>query len=753
MVVKKLEVREGRVVYDASSQYHADATSLVLSKVGMVVSGLSVRHAKNCFVRGEVSSRNQTGKFEVAGQLDALPLFEGPWKGKCRVRLIGCPLSALRFVQSWTGFRLPFSRGNITMAVNLTGSPGRFQVNGTVQVSRAVLSWKKAFPREVPLDNSWVEFALDRVGERIQLDVSHARLPGLSIAGEARLDGISGNDASLTIALRNTDIDLEKSFPLIPLNLLKKEERDRLERAGLRGRMRITGGAWTGKIADLARGPSLRGTVALEAVLEKVSGFVPGLALLVENATGTVQMNSEKMLFRGISLTVGSSPIVLNGFITNLKKTPTMDVFVSMEAQAQDLYPLLSGKSFAGSLGPWLQSLIDPSGGVSVTLDLKGNPNRPRMKGRIALKDFRCGIHGFPLAIKGVNGSLRFRPTGISVSEMHGIIGTSPAEVKGGVSSGAIDLHGSMRLTPADFRKLCKLPQHWNMARDTPISVDVSGTVSKVDFSTTVDLSRTVLNFGSLLKKKAGAPLKIEASGSVHGEGLVVEEGYLIFGRHRIAVLAKMDADRNALISLNLPPKGVLTRDLIPFVHPSLELQPGGRVEGDATLRLGRFDKPMVDANLKITHVSMRLPGFHKRTAGIVAAIRQKGKNFRLTVERAQHGSSVFSGVLAVTGLSHPKVDVELAFSFLDVSDFLAPPGYVSDMTWGEWIRSNAAIRFLDRSSGKGFVEVLKGKWGLRTFSDFKARIEGEKGLIKARSWEMHTAEGILKERPCLTSK
>lgn len=743
--VAKWEVTDGRLIYSESSRDSADNSGLVLSRVGILVTGLSVHRAKNCIVRGEVSSGHQTGLFEAAGTLDSIPLYGRRWKGRCRLRLTGCPLSSLRFAQPWIGYRLPFSHGSATLALNVTGSSRRYKVDGSVNASHVVLSWEQVFLRNVLLENAWAEFVFNRSGDRMQMEVSQARLPGLNVAGEARLDRISGDDPTLTIALRNADIDLEKSFPLIPMNLLKPEEREQLERAGLKGHVRITGGVWTGKTSDLVNGPSLRGTVALAADLERVSGFVPGLGLPVENATGTVHVNSENMLFRGISLTIGSSPIVLNGSITNLKKTPIVDVFVSMEAQAQDLYPLLTSKAFEGSLTPWLGPMVDPAGGVSVTLDLKGNLNRPKMKGRIALKGFECGIRGFPLSVKDVTGALRFRPTGISVSELQGIVGTSPVVIKGGVTSGAIDLNGRMKLSPADCKKLCRLPANWSVSRRIPISLDVSGTVSEVDLSAAVDLTRTGLKFGSILKKNVGTRLKLQASGTANPEGVVVEEAYLIFAKNRIAATAKIPGEGNAEISLNLPPKGIPTRELIPLLHPSLELQPGGRVEGDATIRLGRSLTPSVDMNLQLTHVSLRLPGFYKRTTGMVAAIRQKGKSFRLALERAKHGSSVLSGALAITGLDNPKVDVELAFSFLDTSDFTAPAGYVSDVTWGDWIRTNPAIRFLARSSGQGFISAAKGKTGLRTFSDFKAKIEGKGGLLKARSWQMRIAAGIVR--------
>ncbi len=742
--IKNLEVTEGRIVGTAGGE-STRSSSIVLSRFRMNVKDLTVRGAGSFSAQGKLSADDRTGLIEVSGALEATPTVHWGWKGQCRLRLTGCPLTSLRVLSPWRGYELPFADGIVNLALNIKGETERFKVRGGIELSRVVLSRERVFGKQVPVEYALAEFGLDRVGNSIQIDLPKARLPGLSISGEARLARIFSQDTTLTVALRNADIDLKKIFPLVPLNILEREERNRLVRAGLKGHVRVTGGAWTGKISELVRKPSLRGTVALEAVLDGVSGFVPGLGLPVDNANGMVHMSSDTMLFKGISLTIGSSPIVLNGAIANLKATPTADLFISMKAQAQDLYPLLTSNAFAGSLKPWLSPVIDPKGGVSVTLDLKGNLSRPSMKGRITLEGFQCGFSGFPLALNDFNGSMRFRRTGIMVSEMEGLIGDSPTVLKGSVTSGNADLTCDVKLAPTDAKKLCRLPNGWAVTRDIPISFGIKGKIPHIDFSIGIDLKRTGLTLGSFITKKSGTPLRIEASGTANPSGILVEEASLILPGNRIAAGAKIDSEGRTRITVNLPPKGIPTQALIPFTHSSLELQPGGRVEGDATIWIGKSGKPELDAGLQFTHVSFRIPGFHKRTVGMVATVRQKGNAFHLTIDRARNGSSVYSGTLAINNWTRPKVDVSLIFSFLDTTDFTAPPGYVSDVTWGEWIQANPAIRFLAQSSGKGFVKVLKGKTTLRTFANFLAKIDGKDGLLKVTSWQVNIADGIIR--------
>jgi hypothetical protein len=66
-------------------------------------------------------------------------------------------------------------------------------------------------------------------------------------------------------------------------------------------------------------------------------------------------------------------------------------------------------------------------------------------------------------------------------------------------------------------------------------------------------------------------------------------------------------------------------------------------------------------------------------------------------------------------------------------------------MTWGEWLKSNRFIRFLARSKGTGTFKIAKGKTATRVFSEFRASLEAGGGIIKASSWAMYFAEGLLR--------
>ena len=362
------------------------------------------------------------------------------------------------------------------------------------------------------------------------------------------------------------------------------------------------------------------------------------------------------MFFQEISLTLGTSPIVLNGAISNLRSAPQVDLFVSMEALAQDLNWILQNKAIAGQLPPWLKSVLEPQGGITVKLDVKGSPSRPKMTGHIALDQFQCRFEGFPLPVKGFKGSLRFDKAGATLANLIGFIGDTHAQLSGSISADSMRLAIDAKVMPNDLKKLNLLPQTWNLGGKVPVSFNLDGNPSKPRFSGHVDLKGNRVQIRSVVDKKVGIPLAIEASGFRYSDGVTIEEAYLLIDKSRIAARGTVENDGKAIFTINLPPKGIQTNDLVPLADPGWQLQPGGRLEGDAVIKAGPdWSRHLsLDANLIMNHVSLQ-PGFRKPVQGMTGKLRWRGETVDATLERAKIGSSVFSGTCSITGWKNPK--------------------------------------------------------------------------------------------------
>jgi hypothetical protein len=429
-----------------------------------------------------------------------------------------------------------------------------------------------------------------------------------------------------------------------------------------------------------------------------------------------------------------------------MKSKPKADLFITMNGQGQDLKPLLESQIISKNLVRFTEYVTELQGGVNVTLDVKGDLEKPSLKGKIDLDDFQFRIPGWTLPFRKLNGSLRFRSSNVSFAGVKGFLGDSPVEFSGDLGLDAIKLNIDSKLNPVDLRKLNGFPTGLSLSGPVPLALSASGKPSNLNFSGRLDFKGVAIEYG-LIKKKAISNISADFSGIRLPNSLSLEEAYLHLGDTNIACKANINSDSKVTINLNLPPKGIPTTALIPYLDSTLELQPGGRIEGDASLKFAvdGAREIFMESNVVFNHITLKIPGFHKRTEGLTGQWKRKGKLNTFTVERARVGNSLLSMNGNITNSEVPRIDLNLEFSFLDTSDFSAPAGYVAKLTWGEWIQVNPVIRYFAAGRGSGSIKAVRGKTAYRTFSDFRAVFDGAGGIIKAQSWHVNIADGLVK--------
>lgn len=742
-VVERLEITQAKVVLGSPENARGEARTL-LSNIDITGTQLSPFGVSNFSIRGIAPAGDHDGSFHLSGSASATPLSAKEWKGDVRALVSDFPLSTVRVVASRFGRDLPITEGLLNLDLAFKGEPSHFDLSCDTGLSKLVVAPGRVFLRKVPVESARFRGTANRTGDTLLINLSEIAVPGLSLAAEAKVAPLDSPDAMLTVTLKKADLELSSIFPFIPLNLLRPEDRDRLKEAGLTGHIVLTGGQWSGKLADFVERFN-QGTILLDALLDKVSGFIPGVGLRVANATGQIRYSADEVLFRSVSLTVGSSPIVLNGWIQNLQTKPKIDLFLNMTAQAQDLSPILESPVLRQRLEPWLGFVTEPTGSISLTLDIKGDLYRPDMKGRLQVDDVGCRVKGLPLPVKKLAGTINFRRSEAVFSEVRGQMGDSPFELSGSVSPDSVEVTADGKFNPVDIKPW--IPASWGLSGNVPVSVTLKGKNPSLNFSFNADLKANGLRAGSFIDKRPGVPLRIEASGTRDSQGISVEEAYLVFNQTRISAKLNMNDRGSIALFVNLPPRGIQTDDIVRLTDPQLDLQPGGRLEGDAVIK-SSTENPgdaSIEANLTLSHVTLRLPGMYKRTEGLTGTIFRRAKSVNITIERARVGSSLIQGTMAIADLETPKLDINLESPFLDTTDFTAPAGVIPKMTWGEWIRLSPLITFLARSRGTGTIKIVKGKTAVRTFSNFEAHLEGANGLIRATKWQMGYADGIIR--------
>ena len=141
-----------------------------------------------------------------------------------------------------------------------------------------------------------------------------------------------------------------------------------------------------------------------------------------------------------------------------------------------------------------------------------------------------------------------------------------------------------------------------------------------------------------------------------------------------------------------------------------------------------------IESNLLLNHVSLRIPGFHKRMEGTTGNLRIRGRSLNAVVDRAKIGSTEFSGTVVVTDFDNPKVEIVLESPFVDTTDFTSPLGYVSNVTWGEWIRANSAARFWHEVEAGLTSKSLRAKHQVELFRIFTLILRGQMGWSRCQN-------------------
>ncbi|MCA1959989.1 MAG: hypothetical protein LDL33_04255 [Desulfomonile sp.] len=745
--IGRLDLDHGRIVFGGPA-LNRDASATVVEEVRLSAENITPSGVEKVTLVGSMPAPGVAGRFELQGSLQLAPSSPSGWRGAFSLGVAKCPLFAIRSLAATFGQEVPFCGGTLDGSLEAEAGPERREVRGDVRLTRASMQPCGVFHQEIPIESAQCRFGAVSDRDGVLLEIADMRLPGIVFSGNVRRSAdFDSASAKVAVRVKHAELDLDRVFPLVPVHLLNAEDRSRLTAAGLKGRVVVTDASWSGAVSDLVAGRPRWRTLTVNAFLKDVSAFVPGFGLPVRNASGRMQLNADEMRFQDTHLVLGGSPIALNGSVTHLRGAPRIDLFVSVRAQGQDLVPLLQAEPVAAVLPWWLRETRDPQGGITVKLDLKGRLDHPQIKGTVDLDKFQCRVEGLPLPLRAVNGALHFTGTGATVPGVTGQIGDTSIQVNGTISQENLAIQADVRAAPQDLARLALLPSLCKVSGKVPIVAKLEGPPSEPKFAASVDLKGNMFSVGSLVQKRAGVPLTLEVTGRWNDKTVHIDEAYLVIGPDRVSTRAVIGRDGKVSLSVNLPPKGVQTQSLVGLLAPSLDLKPGGRIEGDAALRIDPEPERRItgEADFTLNHVSLHIPGFHKPAAGITGKIRWRGDTVTASLERARIGSSIVGGSCTVAGWKEPRVQATLDFSFLDTTDFTARPGTVSPYTWGEWIQVSHVLTFLARSQGTGMVRVHKGKTPSWDFASFEMPIEGRGGLLRSTNWKAQIGNGTVR--------
>lgn len=744
-IIKSFRMIDATIINKKKTGSHVNYETL-LSKIECSAGNLSISGVERFEAHGFTVDGNRTGRVELSGNVEMLTEAEETFRKKSFVkfRLLDYPTYPVSHLISGLYPNLPILRSAANANIQITGAWEFWKGSGTLELTNFSPTGNKSGSRTMT-DRISASMEGHRNAETVSISIQSLSAPGIEASIETSFHNLGSGNAYASMNVKKAEINLDEAIKVAPLKLLSQADQDRILNAGIKGKIKILSGSWNHSLTSSEKTKPFWTDLVLDATLKDVTAFLPGLGVPIENSSGSFRFNSNEALFKGINLTIGSSPIVMNGWLSNLSTKPKIDLFVSMKAQATDLTQIISSKAWGEKFDPYLKWIQDPIGSVSVTMDLKGDLEKPSMKGQIDLDDLSFKTDSISLPFRKISGSLRFRPSSVSTTGIKGFVGDSPFELKGILSEKETQANLEIKLNAADVRKSSLLGSGWSLAGTAPLTINAKGRLPDLNFSGNLDLKGLIIAKESWLRKPAGVALNFEFSGYKNTEGWTLDDAYLVSDSSRISIRGQIRDDSRIYASLNLPPKGIPTSDLIWITDPALELQSGGRIEGDVVLKKDRNQDADIDASFTLNHVSLRLPKARKRTEGITGTLQLKGKTLQLNVERSRTGSSLISADILITDFSQPRYKAAFDCDFFDLTDFTDQSGQAPTMSWIEWIRSSQVIKFLNQSRGSISLKIAKGKTAYRTFSDFRAEFEGAIGMLTVPKWQMNFADGTLR--------
>ncbi len=284
-------VLHGGRVFSEAADLQSPSKKSIASNIEIVCKEASLYGVESFSAKAATPGKERDGSIRVEGHLTSMPVLGKDWRGDLRVRIEGFPVSPFRLPAAYLNIDFPFLEGELNTDVSVKGESKNFQARGELTFSNVTVAPGHPFFRDTLMDKGWIKFTADRKDENLRLDLLEVGLPGIKFGAEINIRKFQSRDPQVEISFRNADVDLKKFFPLLPFKIMQKDDRERLIEAGLNGHILVTGAKWIGKPVDIFNGKIGSGKLFMDAYLDKVSGFVPGVRLPVKNATGRVRLS------------------------------------------------------------------------------------------------------------------------------------------------------------------------------------------------------------------------------------------------------------------------------------------------------------------------------------------------------------------------------------------------------------------------------------------------------------------------------
>lgn len=345
------------------------------------------------------------GSVEMTGKLQLPPAGEGLRRASFEGKVTAEKLDPW-FPWPYLAPHLPFQRpsGWWGMSLQCAGTVDAFTAKGELQLKDGRLDYPAVFHGVLTPRSLTLSFDLRRTPKEVDVSRVDVVIDGVRVTGNCRIGGIDGSDPRITAHAVSSAIDLSRFGVYIPYGIIDRDVAEWIERHVKGGKLTLVSGTLDGTLSQLRSlgvGTNYR-AIAIDARIEDgVVSYGPAAPLFTRIA-GRLSLEGKDFILRGMRGFFGSSPLTLDGRITEYVPTPIPCSFpfsMTITPTPAEVAWLL-GKERTSSLS---------FGGVS-TLSLTGNGpvTNYSLSGNWRLDDATLSIPDRLVKPGGVKGEISF---------------------------------------------------------------------------------------------------------------------------------------------------------------------------------------------------------------------------------------------------------------------------------------------------------------------------------------------------------
>lgn len=308
----------------------------------------------------------------------------------------------------WAYYRsyVPFKKilGRLDTESEFHGKFAEFTASGKATLSSLHFDYQPIFKRPLTPKSLAVKYSLELNRQDIAIKAIEVNLDGAEVKGSCAIRDYRGGDPRITAQAITSDLELTKYQQYIPYGIIVKHVADWIEEHITGGVYRLTDGRLDGKVSQILH--MEKGTnynvLYIKALAEKGIVSYGSAVPTFNNVKGVLEMKGKDFFLHNMSGNFGSSPLTLEGKITDYPLDQPSGYPFRMTISP-------SKSEIAWLLGKKLASRLSSSGNSSLSLTGEGYTSGYNLSGAWNLTPSAYSYANLVSKPVGTSSTINFR--------------------------------------------------------------------------------------------------------------------------------------------------------------------------------------------------------------------------------------------------------------------------------------------------------------------------------------------------------